>query len=81
MTVQIPSLPVGSYWFVVVEDAFGEVYEPDTASSTVVAAQSTSLAAGLTLTLASNTVSNGAGSRRDDRHGHPQHRHDRMRSW
>ena len=62
MTVQIPSLPVGTYWFVVVEDAFGEVYELDTASSTTVAAQSTSLAAGLTLTLASSTVSNGAGS-------------------
>ena len=62
MTVVIPSLPQGTYWLVVIADAFGEVYELDTASSTAVAAQSTSLAAGLTLTLASSTVSNNAGS-------------------
>ena len=62
ITVQLPSLPQGTYWFVVVEDAFGEVYEYDTTVSTAVAAQSTSLAAGLTLTLASNMVSNGAGN-------------------
>jgi len=63
MNVQIPdTLAPGNYWFVVVDDALGEVFELNTAESTAVADQSTSLAAGLALTLASQTVSNAAGA-------------------
>ncbi len=77
MTVPDPRvLPPGNYWFVVVENPLGEVFETNTANNTAVAAQSTSLAAGLTLTLASATESNAAGAERDDGHRHPQHRHD-----
>ncbi len=62
ISFQVPNLPPADYWFVVVEDALGEVFEVDPASSTAVAAQSTSLEGGLTLTLAAQNVSDAAGS-------------------
>jgi RHS repeat-associated protein len=59
--VRIPSLAPGNYWIVVNENPLGELFELDTANNTVVAAQPTSIAGGLTLTLASDTASNAAG--------------------
>ena len=62
INVQVPNLVPGNYWFVVVEDALGEVFEVDTANNKAVAAQPTSIAGGLTLTLASTTESDAAGA-------------------
>ena len=62
MDVQAPSLATGNYWFVVVEDPPGEVFELNNTTDTGIAAQSTSLAGGLSLTLASSTENNAAGS-------------------
>ncbi len=60
--LQIPNLSPGNYWIVVTEDAFDEVFELNTAASTLVASEPTSLAGGLTLTLASGTESDAAGA-------------------
>jgi YD repeat-containing protein len=61
--VSVPTfLPPGNYWFVVSENPLGQVFEVDTSNNTAVAAQSTSLAGGLTLTLASSTESDAAGA-------------------
>ena len=60
--MQIPDLPPGNYWFVVSENPLGQVLELNTANNTAVAAQPTSVAGGLTLTLAAHTVSDAAGS-------------------
>jgi RHS repeat-associated protein len=61
INITIPNLPPGNYWFVVSENPLGEVFELDTANNTAVAAQPTSLAGGLALTLAATTVSDAAG--------------------
>ncbi len=60
--VSIPSLPAGNYWFEVVENPLGQVFEVNTANNTAVASQPTNVAGTLTTTLAAQTVSNGAGS-------------------
>jgi protocatechuate 3,4-dioxygenase beta subunit len=62
INVQVPDLPPGDYWFVVSENPLGQVFELNTANNTAVAAQPTSIAGGLTLTLASDTESDAAGS-------------------
>jgi hypothetical protein len=61
-TVQIPSLPAGSYWVVVSENPDNEVFETDTTNNTAIAAQPTGIAGALTVSLASHSVSNGAGA-------------------
>jgi len=60
--IQVPSLPAGNYWFEVIENPLGQVFEVNTANNTSVAAQPTSLAGTVTLTLSAHTVSNAAGS-------------------
>ncbi len=62
MNVQLPGLAPGNYWFVVTENPFGQLFELSSAGDTAVASQSTNLAGGLTLTLASDTESDAAGS-------------------
>ncbi|MFI5458474.1 MAG: SdrD B-like domain-containing protein [Isosphaerales bacterium] len=60
--VLIPSLPPGNYWIVVSENPLGELFELDTTKNTAIAAQPTSIAGGLSLTLSSDTESNAAGN-------------------
>ena len=60
-TVTMPSLPAANYWIVVSENPLGELFELDAANDTAVAAQPTSIAGALTLTLASHTESDAAG--------------------
>ena len=62
-SVTMPSLPAGTYWIVVSENPLGELFELNTANDTAVAAQPTSVAGALTVTLASHTESDAAGSK------------------
>ncbi len=61
-SVPMAALPAGNYWLVVSENPLGELFELNTANDTAVAAQPTSIAGALTLTLSSHTESDAAGA-------------------
>ena len=61
-TVQAPDLAPGNYWLVVDENPLGEVFETNTANNSAIASQSTAIQGTLTLSLASQLVSDGAGA-------------------
>ena len=62
VTVQIPNEPAGNYWLVISENPFGEVFETNTSNNIAIATQPSNIEGVLTLSLAKQTVSDGAGA-------------------
>ena len=78
--VTVPDLPAGTYWFVVIENPFGEVFELNTANNTAVAASAHEHRGDLDTHPRQPNRQRCRRARRDDGHRDTQHQHDQSRS-